>query len=222
MLRRVSRLSKRISSRDGFTLVEMVVVMGILSFLMILVFSGFTVARQENYINYVANTFQTQMRQAFVDAVSTKKISDPGGVCDGRSTVIKMIKLQLGTSIDTSATPAPLSVTPFCDTGASTPTQGTTTPLDPSTSVNFKQNLKVTASNASDGISGTLYLFFTSPYGKFYAMSSPSDWSKDQSTQIWSPTNSLNLGQVTITFADPNGGSSHQVVISPAGSAELK
>ena len=235
-MRRVSKIRKKLSSKGGFTLVEMVVVMGILSFLMVLVFSGFTVARQENYAKYEANNFQAQLRQAFVDAVSTKQ--GAGGNCVGHSAVIRAIEIKAGSSIDPSDPTLPLSTVVYCENNGSLVNDMTS--FDSSSSVGYRQNIEIQASYGNPPSSAAwLTFFYTSPYGKYYF--TPNShwintgcWKKDNITQEYIPDTvacntdsvpSSSYGNVNVTFSvsgSGTGSESHQVAISPAGSAELK
>lgn len=158
------------SKQNGFTLVEVAVVMAIMAIMGVWAFSSYIGAKKEVYVHFIANRLQSDMRGVFINSISTKReVSASGGCTGGLTAKAKAIRIRLGDSTD------PYDIIPYCEDSNGVLKAGNIDSLDPSEFLNYKQDVNVTvAADSSDALmngshtAGFIYLVFTSPYGKYY------------------------------------------------------
>lgn len=225
-----------LSNPRGYTLTELVVVMGIIGLLVAITFGGYEFTRREKYVQHVANLTQTNIRNVFIDIISTK-VESSMGACNNLPPQIKALRIQLGTSVA-----SPISKVSLCNTSSgvlSTP-DVVETP-DPSSGINYERNLMVGFNTPyipggayeSEVNSGYLYLIFTSPNGKFYSFYSGATnagladaefktlgWSNTNPDQTYVPGSATNEGYMIIYFRS-NSQDEHKVYITEQGNAQL-
>lgn len=222
MIRRVSRNKKKniFSSKGGFSLVELVVVMGIMAVIMTLGFSGYTNSRRQTYMRSVATQFQSNMRTNFVDVLSTK--TETQAPCEGQSTKIKVLRVKLGEvggdeDLFTFYTACYVdSMLRWISTSAST-----------SKNLTYKQSVFAKYTDKDGQVtSDYLYLAYTSPYGRFYSMKlagdglpgelSPWDTHNDDFSLAppgGTPLEDVNLGNLELSFNSDSTGSGVEEIV---------
>lgn len=154
-----------LKSKKGYTLTEMIVVMGIIGVMLLITFGGYNGIKREKYVQHVASLSQSQIRGTFIDVLSTKEenLGDAAtNPCFGRSPQIKAVRVQLGANITN-----PITKVPFCDDATGTLRIGTTETVDSRSALNYSQAVQLTEVNYSIS-SGFLYFVFVSPYGEFF------------------------------------------------------
>ncbi len=222
----------RVKNNKGFTLVELIVVMSITGILLALIYGGYSSTRKGQYVQYMANLTQTNIRSSFIDIISTKV--ETAGNCNGLSPVIKVVAIKLGSSS------TPITEVPICNDNSGVLQDPTTNieTIDPSESLNFQENLSMDfctpyATNYSctnPTKTGYLYLIFTSPYGKYYSYYSGSDQITDLWTyqisnwqhnadMIYTPSSDPSIGYITLHLTDDTGNTS-ELNITGVGNVE--
>ena len=165
MLRRVAKITKKILSQGGFTLVELLVVMGIMAILLTLSFSGYFTYRRQMFIEDLASHLQLDVRNAFVQSIS---VNNNVGCSNGAAKVMSL-KIPVGSSLDQYQYYA----TSYCENGVvAVGSPGlvpeSTSTITPSQNIGFNEPAatKLTENNTSQN-TGFLCLVYSSPYGEF-------------------------------------------------------
>ncbi|RJO62020.1 hypothetical protein C4544_00770 [candidate division WS5 bacterium] len=224
--------------KDGYSITELVVVMGIIAILLPLSFGAYNSTRKQKYTQHVANITQINIRDTFIDIVSTKTVT--GSPCDGGAPQIKALRIQLGEG--ESAPEEPLKKVAICqDTDGSLAASVAEEDISVSSGINYKQKIRTYFNTPwgtypSNQAAGFLYLVFTSPYGKYYSYYTPetnpatanasfrnAGWEKNMDTDIYAPVSDLNLGYLKVYFNSDigGGGTEHQIWITSVGNVEL-
>lgn len=232
-----------LSNSKGYTLTEMIVVMGVLTMLLTITFNSYGVIRRQKYIQHVANLAQTNIRDTFIDTISTKVENTPGCldlVGAPKAPQIKVLRIELSSNVAN-----PISRVAVCNNNSSPPALSSpdTLPVDASSSINYRQNIRTSFNTPwgdypTDVSSGFLYIIFTSPYGKYYSYyttETDSDlantnfenigWQKNAETDIYEPSSPQNLGYIIVNFNSNTGGGTgveHQIWITSEGNVELQ
>lgn len=225
-MRRAKKNQKWVNLKNvsGYTLTELLVVMGVTAMLMLLTFGGMFLVKKTYYIQNAANRFQSEMRQTFIDIVSTTEMQGPN--CGGDAPKVKALRMKLGVSSD------PFTFVSYCETPSDTLVFDTKS-IDIST-LNYKQDIELKvkfnlwndadASMPANAVrsNGYVYFIYTSPYGKHYSyyftepqfIASPSGdpfldklkdttkWNQQELDQAFYPTASeqANTGYDQVTF----------------------
>lgn len=245
-MRRVFNNKRKFILRQsrGYTLIELIVVMGITGLLLTLTFGGYSSTRKEKYMSHVANLTQTNIRDTLIDIVSTK--TENVGNCrasDGtqKSPQIKAVRIQLG---NTSSTPVSRVAMCINNSNVLGNVDVVEANIDPSSGLNYKQDVRVTCdkcvgliTSPAPAATGYLYLAFTSPYGKYYSyytsetVSTTADtkfksdlgWTRGTNL-IYYPLGTTLNRDLIVTFdsnlSDPKG-IVHKITISQNGNVKL-
>lgn len=228
-----------IKNKNGYSITELVVVMGIIAILLPLSFVAYNSTRKQKYAQHVANMAQINIRDTFIDIVSTKTVT--GSPCNGGAPQIKALRIQLGQG--DSAPEEPLKKVSLClDTSGSLASTVSEEDVSVTSGINYKQKIRTYFNtpfdtDTSNKTNGFLYFIFTSPYGKYYSYYTPETnpatananfrnigWAKNSETDIYGPTTVQNLGYLKVYFNSEMGagdGTEHQIWITSVGNVEL-
>ena len=230
-LRKISLQSRKftLNSVKGYTLVELLVVMGIIGLLLALTFGGYNGIRKQKYVQHVANMTQTEIRGTFIDVISTK-VENSSSSCNGRSPQVKALRVKLKT-----ATTNPIARVALCE-GSTTgileePPDVLGGDIDASTGLNFRIPVRVQCMKDNGWTGGCpwsamghLYFIFTSPYGKYYSYySSETDPVKANNdfftfgnpTSAWTQNPNTFIYEPTLSVRTPSSKLNHYFTESP-------
>jgi len=244
MLWRVLKNKKEFtpSKSRGYTLVELLVVMGIMAVLSILSFSGYVLFKRQMYVKHVGNQLQTDIRESFIRSIAVKDDGGSiGGACAGAGKVAKVRVLKIPITDDFKG----YQMVSYCeDTTSGTLLKKSSTTINPSDAVGYRAKV-VSSSPSRTSNSGFYCLAYSAPYGEFGnywfnnispstgpESSSDTNDSCDDSIKNWvkkkdgsypppANTNSVSTDS-PITFALSSSASvSQDIIIHPSGGADL-
>lgn len=236
------KIRKNLFENRGYSLVEMVTVMGMLAIITLLSFGAYESTRKERYVRYAAEITQTEAHNSFVEVLSTKV--ENSGTCTNQAPQVKALKIKIDNSVFN--TDPMISKVALCLNGSDSTklkSPAVVGSIDVSQGINYKKNVGVTLTKP-DGTTlaqGYLYLIFTSPYGEYYSYyssntnynsadtelwgTSGSNWVKDARTQVFKPANPTAAawldGNVEVSFRSTDGTASHKLTISKNGSITI-
>lgn len=222
---RVIIKNKKFILRDkkGFSLVEMVTVVAILAIIGALSFTSYIQGRKQAYVTHLANTLQADVRTIFINSISSMAPNVSSGACwDAAKSMPKIAKVWALRIPLSDGNFASYEVIPYCEVGASLQSGGAQTmnitdvpgynKIVTAYATQYinedpNQGKDTGAGRIGSQNSGTLYLIFASPIGKFYsfyASTDPDDciefgrcgtWSSSgNDDKSYSPTGSLSPG----------------------------
>lgn len=233
------------NSNEGYTLVEMIVIMAILSVIMLLSFGAYGSSRKGQYVQNITTLTQLGSREVFSDVISTKKIDGNGGNCANRAPQLKALRVKLGESFN------PIDKVSLCIGSAGILTTSTPEVLNGSMAYNEKVVAKfsgtVNGTTISDAQQGSVYLIFTSPFGQYHAfyddagtdpdfllylgtpdtgMGLTPQWQNvDNRNFVYLPVNTDKEVQTDMTIKislASNSGIANDIVVSSVGNAKVK
>ncbi len=172
---------RRVRNKKGFTLVELLVVMGIIAVLLTLSFSGYFAYRRQMFVENLASQLQTDIRDTFVKSIS---VNDNAPCPGSQAAKVRSLKIPVQNPF------TDYYITDYCDSSGNIQVgQAGLTPVSPSSTITPSNNLSFNEpaklSLTVNGITrsnGFLCLVYSSPYGEFsgYYYPTPTNGSGDQ------------------------------------------
>jgi len=162
----------KLGFREGYTLVEMIVVMGITGILLSLTFLSYTVLRSQKYIEHSTNVLQESIGESFIDVISTENDVTTGD-CNGKAPAFKGVKIGMDTGAEISSKVAYIT---FCEaddgTGLTSDTSKNIDFSDKSYNINHRELVKIAYNKDNPDnfqADGSIYIIFDAPFGNYHS-----------------------------------------------------
>lgn len=174
-----------IKNKHGYTLTELIVVMGVVTLLLGITFGAYSSTRKQKYMQHTLDLIQVSIRDTFIDMIATR-VENNGTNCGaggGKAAQIKAIRIKMGTSAPSDF----LKRVSMCHTtgalgipsvlgepevvGSISPAEGSN--YGQSIIASFDTPFDTTYPDKTTTTNGFIYLIFTSPYGGYYSYYTP-------------------------------------------------
>lgn len=158
-----------LKNKRGYTLVELLVVMGIMAVLSVLSYSGYVIFKQQMYVKHVGNQLQTDIRDSFIRSIAVKDDgTDLGGDCVGKVAKLRVIKIPLTDDFKG------YQMVSYCEgtdiDGGPVLLKKSSATVNPTDSAGYRAKVISTAmlgTNVLNDATSFLCLAYASPYGEF-------------------------------------------------------
>lgn len=189
--------------QNGFTIIELIVVMGIIAVISGISVAGLATSRNQVYYGYVTDRIQSEIRNQFIGSIAVEKISGSGS-CSGQVPKVRSVEIEKSTDFTS------FRVRKFCENSTGNGLiEANSVTVDIPKEVGFKRTLSSSLAVGTDPNVTKVNLVFTSPDGRFYPFTesfNPPDplsgWTKNPFTLGWDPPSGSNAATVLTLSAN--------------------
>jgi len=181
-------MRRGLKNKKGYTLVELLVVMAIISLLLVLSFSGYIVMRRQVYVNHLADQLRSDVRDAFTQSISVKEEVGTGN-CAGKTPKVRAFKIPASNDF------SEYYLDSYCEDSSTGYLVKDRTTIKPSDQVGFKEKVqsKATDKTGNQQQAGFNVITFSAPYGEGYVFYYNTSLSSDPTVKDAFDTD-LNIG----------------------------